>query len=429
MAVTYIVTVISVILMVGVGVPGNIGVILVFKKKSTEAASKILIRNLAYFDLFFCSVSPIGFILWIPKAVTNVTCQVLIFYTLIGDFLSLFLTLLLAVDRYIAVCKDKKYLLKPKQIQRATWFAFVVSIIFAFVNVVSFGAENIDGAVTCTVRKGVVTSLIRMVVIVVVFLLYIASCVTVSLLHLGLLRKMRNHDKIWKNRETSQRRLCSNDLGSSQVESNMTTAGTESHSITVMSSSQPGRSTLAPSVMNPPRRTKKWFSRFESNKISVIENVHFEKDLATASVSATSMDCSATQVIIGKSDETVAGSENGKNDVITSMKRKGATQRQKSRRAPFSRITIMLSIVTVVYVISWIPAFITTSLSTLRNYPEAIQTKLGEFLYHFMRKSPSWPHTLNPIIYCLANPQFRKSLRKRLFGESDGSQSTVPCSK
>ncbi|KAJ8037932.1 D(2) dopamine receptor A [Holothuria leucospilota] len=428
MAVTYIVPVVYVTLMAGIGVPGNIGVILVFKKKSAEAAPKILIRNLAYFDLFFCSVSPIGFILWIPKAVTNVTCQVLIFYTLLGDFLSLFLTLLLAVDRYIAVCKDKKYLLRPKHIQRATWFAVIASIFFAFANVVSFGAENIDGTFVCTVRKGVVSSLIRMVVILVVLLLYIASCVTVCLLHLGLLRKMRNHDKRWKNRETSQRRLCSNDLEITHMESNLTTAGTESHSVTVMSTSQSGRSGLAPSIINVPRRTKKCWSRFETNKIAVIESVHFAKDLATASVPATSMDCSATQALIRKSDQPFPGSANGESDITITLKTRDAILLPKSRRVPFSRITVMLSFVTIVFVISWIPAFITTSLSTLSNYPVTIQTNFGEFLYHFMRKSSTWSHVLNPIIYCLANPQFRKGLKRRLLGQNDGSQTTVPYS-
>ncbi|KAJ8037670.1 Kappa-type opioid receptor [Holothuria leucospilota] len=438
MSIAKTVTVFYIVMMIGIGVPGNVAVLLVFKKKPAEGAPKVLIRYLAVFDMLFCLVTPIGIISWIPNALTDVTCKIIVIATLFGDFLSLFLNFLLAVDRYIAVCQSKKYLLKPKHIKRAICFALIMSTNLASLTLFFFGAEKLHNNVICAVRRDK-SKWLYLLVMVSEFILFLASCVIVGLLHFGMIKTVRNRNKIWRDRRNDQLGAVNSNYSYNGVERNLPDGQCnllKSHPKKCFTEvPHECKSTAIPLSPHIPSTSRGLDSGNQSSRIFYIssddlEDVHIKTPCITNKepglwirpprCTAGNELRSCNGRIIAKLDTRDGDPDDGSCSYLRHTREQrqqlpGHTKAKSSRTGlTRNRLTIMLSVTTLVFVLCWTPAFIVIFLSVSSDLSNKVKTPLGEFLYRFLRKSTTWSHAMNPIVYFLVNPQFRRNLRMRL---------------
>lgn len=85
--------------------------------------------------------------------------------------------------------------------------------------------------------------------------------------------------------------------------------------------------------------------------------------------------------------------------------------KKTKRNIPTSKITLMLGIVTVVFVFSFLP-FLTVMVvrNIVKNFEELL-SPAAEVLYKFCLKSYFINNSINPVIYSFMNPQFREDVR------------------
>ena len=99
------------------GVPGNILVILVYRKRKVGGSTRIYIIAMAIFDLAVCLLSPV--VIYQFTVFHNypslVLCEFVTFSTLTLMFLSLILMMMIGVDRYVKVCQSQRIKTSPKR--------------------------------------------------------------------------------------------------------------------------------------------------------------------------------------------------------------------------------------------------------------------------------------------------------------------------
>lgn len=137
-------------------------------------------------------------------------------------------------------------------------------------------------------------------------------------------------------------------------------------------------------------------------------------DKKFASTSVTDTDESSLSTI-GKEqtkETTTVPSERKKSDIAPQKYGVNATVKYQIRT---SKTTVMLGIVTVVFVLSFLP-FLTVMVvrNIVKNF-EQLLSPTAEIFYKFCLKSYFINNAVNPVIYSFLNIQFRQDVKKLLF--------------
>ncbi|PIK55712.1 putative muscarinic acetylcholine receptor M1-like [Apostichopus japonicus] len=421
------------ILAVTVGIPGNIAVIKVLKRNPAESTPKLLIRYLGIFDLCSCLVTSLGVVFLIPDVVNDVSCKLYSLLTVWGNFMSLFLTLFIAIDRYIAVCRPKKYLLRPKSVEKATWVSFMISLVLASLTMLFIGKQSTNSSKICavTAEVGGARFLYAMVIGSQLFL-FISSCAIIFVLHCALLRKLRRHRYLMQlsRRQNSSRR----GVGGLQsecaarrkeylpgvdkvnvVSSRVTTDDSylplqtePTTAVQLVHLVEPDYPRTALNMALSDNRIFLHCQRHASSQPSALPSPGRQHSAATETGSS----CGGTVASPPAGPVTAPSTRTSERDSL------GLPTRSSRYKSSFvvkpipGRITFMLSVTMIAFILIWAPVFVITCLVAYGNFINNIHTFLGSFAFHFLRNSPTLGHFINPVIYCLSNPQFRTKLKR-----------------
>eukprot|EP00057_Strongylocentrotus_purpuratus_P003133 XP_003725989.1 PREDICTED: gastrin/cholecystokinin type B receptor-like [Strongylocentrotus purpuratus] len=98
------------------GIPGNGLIIIVYLKKHRKTGTDVFILGLAIVDFIVCVSFPLKIYSYLASQFTNhVLCKLMHFFVFWNTYLGVFLTAVITVDRYIAVCRPMKRRVSPKQ--------------------------------------------------------------------------------------------------------------------------------------------------------------------------------------------------------------------------------------------------------------------------------------------------------------------------
>ncbi|XP_072047172.1 uncharacterized protein [Amphiura filiformis] len=129
------------------GVPGNALIIRVFAKKQRKTSTHIFILGLAIADLYVCLSTAALIAYWFFEydIASSLVCQGGYFSVVLGVYYSLFITTVIAIERYYAVCKPHEKIVTPFRARLAVVLSVVAA---AFVSAPSLlFSDVIEGTV------------------------------------------------------------------------------------------------------------------------------------------------------------------------------------------------------------------------------------------------------------------------------------------
>lgn len=122
-----------------VGIPGNILILFVYKRRKILGSAQFFINALAIADLYVCFVSPLAIHYYVlelnyPSAIG---CKVTIAAESVGWYTSVGLTLAVAADRYVAICRPLTGRWTRRKAANVTALCVVLAVLLALPEVYS----------------------------------------------------------------------------------------------------------------------------------------------------------------------------------------------------------------------------------------------------------------------------------------------------
>ena len=132
------------LLLVIIGVPGNLLVIIVYASKGTRISAHVFIIGLAIADIIVCFTRPLGVFNNIPqlqkyKHSSEIICRLPYFLKYLSMFSSVFITVAIAVDRYFAVCKPHGHIMTVRRAKIVLLSCLILCLFFSIPPLVIFG--------------------------------------------------------------------------------------------------------------------------------------------------------------------------------------------------------------------------------------------------------------------------------------------------
>ena len=118
-----------------IGIPGNILIVHVYARKRSRNSTDILITWLALSDFTFCSIqlSFIRYMLNTCPQTTHSSCIFQVFFRYFALMFSIFLTGLIAIDRFYAVCRPLLRKITPNRARALTTLCFFGANLIALI--------------------------------------------------------------------------------------------------------------------------------------------------------------------------------------------------------------------------------------------------------------------------------------------------------
>ncbi|XP_041474338.1 somatostatin-like receptor F_48D10.1 [Lytechinus variegatus] len=126
-----------------IGLPGNALIIIVYSKKQRKSGTDAFILGLAITDFVACLTFPLKIYSYVTTQFTNdFLCKTMYFTQYWTQFVGVFLTGIITIDRYIAVCKPLKKRLSPKQATIIVSLLCALAMVFAIPTLVWTGVQK-----------------------------------------------------------------------------------------------------------------------------------------------------------------------------------------------------------------------------------------------------------------------------------------------
>ncbi|XP_003729827.1 mu-type opioid receptor-like [Strongylocentrotus purpuratus] len=141
------------IVLMAVGIPGNLLVVLVTASRTPKKSIHVFVIALAVADLLACCLMPFGIHYWLTvnNQHSTILCKIHIFTSFVSVFTSMFLTNAVAFDRYFAVCYPLKTILNLPRSCKVCVGCFVSAFICSLPPVFAFDIRSYGPSVSlCT---------------------------------------------------------------------------------------------------------------------------------------------------------------------------------------------------------------------------------------------------------------------------------------
>lgn len=374
-------------LLLFIGFPGNALVIYVYLLKWPKSTSRIFILALATYDILNCATSmPFEIVLLINFANFDypVLCKISRFITGLVNNTTTFLLIVIAVDRFKRICRPHNHNITPRAGINLVLLGTVFGICTNWPMLILYGTMTIPHGKTCLIEdKWLVT---KYPIYFILFLLlghFVTDCVLITLYaFVGKAIFKRRHILKSTSARIPKAEISQSSYTVDELDSNET---------------EQKRRRLASFAI--------W------NKVS---DEFRKRSITTDGTRKGKRPCSEKKSVslFRRALSRISDKENNGN------------------KARVGKTTLMLFLVTVVFIVSFIPH---TGMVILRYvHPEYITclSYLGKSLYQLTLRSYLLNSVLNPVVYCFVSNQFRakcvKAL-KQLFccSGSEGNSRTV----
>ncbi|XP_033726476.1 uncharacterized protein LOC117316095 [Pecten maximus] len=380
------------IMMFVIGVPGNLIVFYVYWRRWRKTTSRLFIMALAAFDLCNCvsMAFEIDIILNVVQYDHPSRCKFARMFTFLMNNASSFTLLVIAIDRFMRICRPLKPAMINVQAKVAIAVAVVMAVVFAFPAAVLYGTQTrimktafpnvcikmhlclIEDSYTTSKLPLIFTSVLlagNLAIDVVLIICYI--CIAYQVIQRGQF----NDGCLSKSRQPS------------------------------ISSTATDHDVLEPDAIYKP--TPIVLARQGSLASSEVNGGDgTEPAKADGSKLARNINGSTSRSVGGGSINSKPSASFKRSQF--KKQRSMSTQSIESRRAQMYKTTLMLFLVTLLFMVSFIPYCVIVIIRYIQpNYYDTLTTS-GQAIFQFFLRMYLLSCALNPVIYSFMSEQFRK---------------------
>ncbi|XP_030829279.1 gastrin/cholecystokinin type B receptor-like [Strongylocentrotus purpuratus] len=398
------------VILFAVGVPGNLLIILTYCKRQQRTSSGVFIIALALADLGVCLMSPVviyNYIVYYDYP-SNSFCKFR-YYTNHGlIYVSRFLTIAVAIERYLAVCKPMSKRIPPKYAAVISALCVPIGYIMTIPIAIAFRTLELPGNRTIC-YPDTSDPAIKWVLRVSFPITFLGGLLVVVVCYANIYLVIRR-----------QMRLRARMKGGPGKTSGVVSKATEDTATTASSD----RGTVHTSFdgRSNQEESEETMSGLHHQGVvlAVVGNKNDESvNVVTQPKSGADTDkpSSSTREQHAQDNDGVDSSEK----VPTSFNccRKTTKSRSKSNSGSMDSTTKMLLIVTVVYFVSFLPQFITIIIPKEAMNLFKTNHKIGYEIFAFVRRLITINHIVNPFVYGFVNTRFRKDCKATMLGLLD----------
>ncbi|XP_071817197.1 uncharacterized protein [Apostichopus japonicus] len=411
-----------------IGIPGNILILAVYWDKQALGSAQVFIQTLALSDLYVCLLLPLEIHFWLHEFDHNDLFLCKLFFTVgtIGLYVSTFVTVAIALDRYLAVAKPVNGRWSRKKAQKISLLCLFLAV---FINLaVPFSShldpkqiEGIINGTSCYSTGLENPTVLDLLVLIPQYISTIGAFVFIGILYVKLWIVVTRQRKKIGIKEVKY------DNDTSVVGENMSQTGfTKTSAVEYNTSAGQCTATNVAEKANNNETDRRLETRGKGKG-----NVLTKESSGTSMVS---FDAKGTTIAVkasrGRKEEHCSEAKfNGQLDDPTdsmrghvpSVTNKGGpvvTSKVKGRRGQHqvvSRLTLMLLLSTVIFFITWFTTLLTFGLSSLTR--KFFGNNIAYVIVALLRLSGFINNAINPLVYSFMNPRFRadcRALYKRL---------------
>ncbi|XP_071818321.1 uncharacterized protein [Apostichopus japonicus] len=421
-----------------IGIPGNILILAVYWDKQALGSAQVFIQTLALSDLYVCLLFPLEIHFWLHEFDYKdlLLCKLLFTLASIGWYMSILITVTIALDRYLAVAKPVNGRWSRRKAQKISisciFVAIFINMAVPFSSHINFReVKGVVNGTTCY-KQDTGGSGIALLVTIPQYLSCLAAFIFIVILYVKLWivvarqRKKIGIKEVKYDDDTSVVGDKMSQAGSTKtnvVEYSVTNVqytandtavggkGTEADTRLETS----GKSTERDSTETDVTGTDDRLNGHNDNKLQKAE----DNDVRISNSRPALEDTIATG---GSREEnnkvTKSGDQlhptNSKQPRSLTFANKVRRRRGQSHKV-VSRLTLMLLLATAIFFITWFVTLATFALTPLTR--PFFGNNIAYVMIALLRLSGLINHSINPLLYSFLNPKFRadcRTLFKRL---------------
>lgn len=423
------------ILMMVIGLIGNAFVLYIYKFKFKRTSARTYILCLALLDFLVCCVGIPYHAFDLTHLVTykySTLCRVLSFLSGAVNLGSVFLLIVVAVDRYLKVCRPLKKQLIDFGDRRACAIAIISAIIISIPNAILYGNSTVEveglTGIECFIDDEFSESMFAIAYLGFYILVFISCVVTLIGLYFFICREIYRNQALQVADNSQRRRGCLS-----------CTVANDSDSDNDSDDSSHERDTLAMTTMSEfvsdidktehlPEEGKRILPNYKQELPEATEEV--ADQLKPAATSEKDSEDTHVQESLLKNDELTAGTIATKQE-SPQLRKKPTTKTTKKERKHKSvkpmnssalvrhttqgakekhtrKITLMMLTITVVFIVCYFPFIIISLLDSSDDQYWERMTSSEAIFVDFMLRFYLINNMANAIIYSFWDERFRR---------------------
>ncbi|XP_054750528.2 D(2) dopamine receptor A-like [Lytechinus pictus] len=418
------------------GILGNILIILVYVRKRIRTSTDVFILSLGIADLSVCVAMPLKIFASYNRNYTNSgLCKLTHYSSLIGTFLSMFLTLCISIDRYFAVCRPmlKKKIVTPSRALKMAVGCLLLAAAVGSVALFSAGIRRAGPVSMCSIHASYVNIIHNYSFL--ILGLYCVSLILIILIYIKIYKTLRNKAlslKMWslRNNVSNMRDIRGKEVhapqkrgllsklntfkGIKKVDSLGTREVWKPENATDLH--EPGASGTAgtsPGEINANASTSTNQSKYSTddtlphpfglssdrnidNDLQRCKNKHNDQQVPPPEISI---------IYCSSSHRSKNSCRHQQGSVLTPK------DEHPKRIKGNNNISKMIFLVTVIYFVTWVPLLVFQCLPATFIMALLTNSEAGFTVVYLLTLALNVNHFINPIVYSFVNVRFRRECK------------------
>ena len=378
----YIPSFVYTIIMMLIGCPGNILVFYVYFRQWQKSTARVFVISLALFDLvngFITMPTELAFMWNIFRWTDSITCKFSRFLSYILSCASSLILIGIAIDRYMRICRPLHPSMSTNHAKKVVFVSVFFSILLAWPALLIYGIQTILYHIpeqpvvvvgtTCLIEDDYNDTIWPLVFTIVFMVGNLAQNAILIVLYTLVALQVLRRGSFDRNKDSSF---------PSKLRKSSPTTVTDDEILDVGSSEQINKS---PSII----------ARFSKKSHGSLN---------------------------GKSNGRKPG---GKSCMFPAARRSQfhrqqsmSLQSEEARRVRMIKTTIMLFMVTLLFMVTFIPFYVILVIRYVHPMYYWTLSTPGKAVYQFFLRTYILSMSLNPVIYCFMSEQFREECRNGL---------------
>lgn len=430
-------TLIFMILIALIGIPGNGLVCYIYRSQYRQSSSRWFIFFLALVDLVFCCVIIPFDIITLNEQFTFADafwCKFQVFVTL-WAILSLGLTLVIvSIDRFRKVCKPLGWQINFEKGRILCLAAIVLALfislpVFAVYNIHEFKLSGYEVVATeCSFRKNAEETNFAYIYVVFGMVMFTCALITICVLYCFIGKEIKQHikkDKIKRHVSLTASMARVNDRIRPAMSLRPLSSMFAKKNVNLGGSQLPAKKTKSVNFMTQKKKVN--FGATKSVNIGEVnrvvnfepEPVNVDNDSGESPIISkprTSSEVTTSDADDPSLDKSNIQSDDDTRDLDIDIPKRQLTRAQKTkskriRRSRARKATFSMFLISVAFVLSYLPFLcLLFARSLIQNFDESMSNS-ERAVYKFFLRSYFLNYAINPFIYGISDSKFRQSCK------------------